>query len=207
LAVGARHAVRVDVDLSAPSAAIACALASATADHDIVCCGDWSLDRGSGAVPAFLAHELGAAQGLGCTRARLEGRTLRAERRLDRGRREHLRLTSPAVLSFEGGSAELRRAGIRAVLAARDRAIETVPGPDWAPTSHVEESGPYRPRSRPLAPPAGPTVRDRLVALTGAGAETQPATATELSPRAAAERLLDTLGEWGVIPDDDVDGQ
>ncbi|MEO5679585.1 MAG: putative mycofactocin-associated electron transfer flavoprotein, partial [Acidimicrobiales bacterium] len=55
LAAGADRAVRVDLEITAPSPAVAAALAGIVAGAALVLCGDWSLDRGSGSVPAYLA--------------------------------------------------------------------------------------------------------------------------------------------------------
>ena len=72
-------------------------------------CGGWAVDRGSGSGPAFLAHGLAAAQALGWVLVERRADELRAERRLDRGRREVVRLLTPAVVSVEAGAAVLRR--------------------------------------------------------------------------------------------------
>ncbi len=73
IAAGA-WALRVDwpaldyaADLAADEQPLAAALAEAIADRlpGLVICGDRTPDRGTGALPAFLAHELGAAQALG----------------------------------------------------------------------------------------------------------------------------------------------
>ena len=57
LAAGATGAWRVDVDADAPSADVAAAVAEALRPHPaLVVCGAWSLDRGSGAFPAFLTR-------------------------------------------------------------------------------------------------------------------------------------------------------
>jgi electron transfer flavoprotein beta subunit len=72
LAAGADRAVRVDLPATAASAAVASGLAAALAGATAVVCGDWSLDRGSGSVPAFLAARLGAAQALGLVTIALE---------------------------------------------------------------------------------------------------------------------------------------
>src|SRR6476619_6606198 len=53
LAAGAARAIRVEVALDAPSEHVAAALAGALPDDvDVVVCGTWSTDRGSGSVPA-----------------------------------------------------------------------------------------------------------------------------------------------------------
>jgi electron transfer flavoprotein beta subunit len=66
LAAGAHRAVRVDTPTDAPSSVVAAALARALdGAPSVTFCGVWSLDRGSGSVPAFLAAEWDAAQALG----------------------------------------------------------------------------------------------------------------------------------------------
>jgi electron transfer flavoprotein beta subunit len=144
---------------SASSEAVATALAPFVADASLVWCGDVSPDRGSGAVPAYVAEELGIAQALGLVRIELldsatgpgskgdpdadpasapafapapapvPAPRLELLRRLDGGRRERLLVTGRAVLSCEGGTARLRRASLPAVLAARDEGVEVRPGP------------------------------------------------------------------------------
>jgi len=90
-AFGPRRLVFVTADHDAPSEAVASVLAPLLAGAAVVCCGDYSADRGSGSVPAFLAHHLEAAQALGLTGLTPgEMGCLAARRRLDGGRREHL---------------------------------------------------------------------------------------------------------------------
>ncbi|HEY6277406.1 MAG TPA: mycofactocin-associated electron transfer flavoprotein beta subunit, partial [Streptosporangiaceae bacterium] len=83
--------------------ALAIALARALGRYRpaLVLCGDRSAGRGTGALPAFLAHELGAAQALGLVSLTVDGDHLLAERRLPAGHRERLRVTLPAVCSVE----------------------------------------------------------------------------------------------------------
>jgi len=196
LAAGARRLVRVAIDPASDSIEIARAVAPAVSDRDLIVCGDWSLDRGTGSFPAFLAHELGAAQALGCTDVALtESGDLEATRRLDRGRRERLRLVGPAVVSVEAGR-ELRRAGLRALIAAADADVAAVAPPVAASTGHrVVESGPYRPRSREIPPPAGDDPRLRLMAVSGALVKPRSSQTLRLTPAEAADLLLETLLE------------
>jgi electron transfer flavoprotein beta subunit len=201
LAAGATHAVRVDLDPALDAAAVAGAVAPVVAVTDVVVCGAWSLDRGTGSFPAFLAHHLGAAQALGCTTVTADGDALVAERRLDGGRRELVRLVAPTVVSVEAGD-ELRRASLRAVLETDARPIEVVTPPTPPPLgSRPERAGPYRPRSRELEPPTGDHVRDRVLALTGALGDQNPSRVVRLDPSSAADRLLAALGEHGIGPD------
>jgi electron transfer flavoprotein beta subunit len=205
LARGAATATRVELG-DAPSETVALALADALAAEAggrhgplaLVCCGDHSLDRGSGAVPAYLAGHLGAAQALGLLELEVTTPgTVTAMRRLDGGRRERIRATGPVVVSVEGGTAPLRRASLSSTLAARSAAITVVAGP-VLPAHEHRPLRPFRPRPRLLAPPAGTEALERVRALTAAtGATGGRATPVELGPDDAADRILAALVEWG----------
>ena len=197
LAVGAAGAVRVDLVADAPSDVVASGLARACGDASVVVCGDYSIDRGSGSVPAYLAGALGAAQALGLVEVATDGDTLVATRRLDAGRRERLRVPTPAVLSVEG-IARLRRADVAASLAARTATIEVVAGPAHAPLVEPERA-PYRPRPRELPAPAGDSALARTLALTGTAATGEAKVREEvvLDPIAAADKIEEQLRAWG----------
>lgn len=194
LAAGAVRAIRVDLDPASDSATVAAAVASVVTGYDLVVCGNWSLDRGSGSFPAFLAHELRVAQALGCTTvARSEGSGVTATRRLDRGRREQVRLAGPGVVSVEAGR-ELRRAGLRAVLAAGSAEVEIVAPPSPAPpASRVVAAGPYRPRSREIPAPDHDDPRLRMMAVSGAATRPKANREMHLSADEAADTLLELL--------------
>lgn len=210
LAAGASRAVRVDTPRAIASEVVASALVESVGAVDLLCAGDHSLDRGSGSVPVFVAAELGCAQALGLVAAELDpdapagqgaAVTVRATRRLDHGRREVLRVSSPAVLSFEGGTAELRRAPLAAVLAARSAAIEVLP---WGgqPESRVRVTrrAPYRPRPRALPPPdADLSPRERILSLTGALSDRTPPQTVVADTDEAATLVLEQLRNWGYL--------
>ncbi len=201
LALGARRAVRIELS-DAPSEIVAAVLAHALVDRDVIWCGDYSLDRGSGSVPAFLAARLGAAQALGLVAIHLgEPGVISVLRRLDGGRRERLRAVAPAVLSVEGGTARLRRASPAASLATQSAVVEVRPGPPGEPHAPLA-TRPFRPRAHTLPAPSG-TTRERILALThalGVPAATAP---LALSPPDAADRILDALCAWGYRARDD----
>jgi electron transfer flavoprotein beta subunit len=216
LAAGASSAVRVDMHAGAASDEVASGLGPALERVDIVCCGNHSIDRGSGSVPAFLAARLGLEQALGLVRVEVpparratgsgtagpDPVALTATRRLDYGRREVLAVQAPTVLSFEGGTAELRRAPLAAVLRAREAAIEVVPTPGRADHRvRVTRHAPYRPRPRVLpAPGAELGALERILAITGAaGVESRARTVTADTDE-AADLVLDQLREWGYLP-------
>jgi len=202
LAAGATRGVLVDVAPDAPSPEVAALLTGVLEGADLVCCGDYSVDRGSGSVPAFLAAGLGAVQALGLVHLEREpSGTLRVTRRLDHGRREVLAVQAPAVLSFEGASAELRRAGLAAVLSARDIAIDVVPAiAGRVARTQVTRRAPYRPRSRSLRPPAADLdVQGRVLSLTGALVERTPPRTIRADAAEAANLVIDQLRTWGYL--------
>jgi len=198
LACGAARAVRIDADPNAASVDVARTVAPHVASAELIVCGDYSLDRGSGSFPAHLADELGIEQALGLIGldvGRVEG-SIRAVRRLDGGRREILSITPRAVLSLEGSVARLRRAPLRALLAADRLSIDV-----HTAALHSDELVvvPYRPRARVLAAPSGSSALDRVRVLTDAGTATARAETVELPPDEAADRILDALRDWGYL--------
>jgi len=202
LSVGAARAVRVDLPTEAPSDVVAAALAAAVGVNPrVALCGVWSVDRGSGSVPAFLAAELGAAQALGLVSLAPSGDVVLAERRLDRGARERLRVPLPAVCSVEGASARLRRASLPGVLATTRARVDVVAGPPALMRSAVRsgpaQSGPFRPRAKQLPAPASTSARERVLELTGALTDRDPPQTLVLDPAAAADVLLARLESWG----------
>ncbi len=207
LAAGATQALRVNGDTAMPSQDVARALAETFKGLgvDLVLCGDWSLDRGSGSVPAFLAGAMGFAQALGLVSIAPDGRSpcgLSAQRRLDGGRRERLRIQAPAIVSVESGAARLRRAPLTGVIEARKATIEVRPAPAPVGAPHLAPTrvGPYRPRARTLPPPSLTlSPRERVLALTGALVERTPPQTLVLEAPEAAERILDQLRTWGYL--------
>ena len=201
-AFGAGRLVRVPEEAGAPSEAVARSLAPLLGGAVVVCCGDYSADRGSGSVPAFLADQLEAAQALGLTGLTPEGAgVLVGQRRLDGGRRERLRVSAPAVISVEPGAARLRRAPLSGLMAASQAIIET-PATDRVTDRrrvHVLRTVPYRPRPKTLPPPSGGSPRDRLLALTGSESERTPPRVVRAAPEEAADELIRYLKDQGYL--------
>jgi electron transfer flavoprotein beta subunit len=199
LACGANTAIRVDAPDGLDSTSVAGALTPVVAHSAAVWCGDYSADRGTGSVPAFLAAALHRQQALGLVAAELT-EPLRVTRRLDGGRREVLRVSGPAVLSVEGSVARLRRAPLRAAL--RAQSAEVLPyGATSVHSSNMSAVTvqPYRPRARVLPAPIGATPLDRLRALTDLSAAPQPGEIIETSAAVAAQRILEALADWGYL--------
>ena len=180
---------------------------------DLVVCGDRSVDRGTGALPAYLAHELGAAQALGLVTLEPDdtGATpaVRAERRLDGGWRERLRVPLPAVCSVEGAGVRLRRASLSGALEAEgspvpvDRSLAVAAAGTGPGSFHVGAPRPFRPRTRVQPAPADPDPRLRLLALTGALVAHDPPVVVEPADAAeAADVLLAFLARHGYLATD-----
>jgi electron transfer flavoprotein beta subunit len=210
LAAGA-EVLRVDwpdaeypADLAADEQCLAAALAGAIRDRqpELVLCGDRSADRGTGALPAFLAHELGAAQALGLVALDIEAGELTGERRLPGGRRERLRIPSPAVCSVEATGIRLRRASLAAAQSSRQAVIPVVT--PAVPPSRVRAGAPrpYSPRTHDApAAPAG-SARERLLTLSGALTQREPpAVIGPMNPGQAADELLAYLRRSGYLQD------
>ena len=197
LAAGAARAVRIDLPFASPSRVVASNLAALLAEARFVWCGDYSADRGTGSVPAFVAADLGFAQALGLIDIFVRGaHDSGGLRRLDGGRRERLAFDGPTVISVEGSSATLRRASLRALVSPVE--IEVVPGlPSPTFEAPPTTSRPYRPRPRVLAAPAGNTALDRIRAITSSGADLTHGETVTLDPAAAADRILEALQGWG----------
>jgi electron transfer flavoprotein beta subunit len=198
-------------DVGGDERAVARAVAAAVraaGDPALVICGDRSADRGTGAFPAYLAHELGAAQALGLVELQPDDGGILAERRLDGGRRERLRVPRPAVCSVEGAGVRLRRAPLPATLAAGRSAVPTAPARVTA--THVGTlpvtTGPvvpYRPRTRVIPPPDSAAPRQRLLSLTGALVAHEPPTIIgPVEAAEAADALLSFLARHGYLDDD-----
>lgn len=197
LACGATRAIRIDADPSAPSSDVARVVAPYVASASMVWCGDYSLDRGSGSFPAFLADTLGVDQALGLVDVDLsDAARIRAVRRLDGGRREVLAITPRSVVSVEGSVARLRRAPLRALLAANDATIAVHTA---ALVGEETALVPFRPRARVLPAPVGSSALDRVRTLTDAGGTPSRSETIELASDAAAERILTALREWGYL--------
>jgi electron transfer flavoprotein beta subunit len=187
-------------DPSPLAASLADAIRSA-GDPVLVVCGDRSSLAGVGAVPALLAHHHGAAQALGLVSLSVQqDRTILAERRLDGGWRERLRLSPPAVCSVEAAGVRLRRASLELAVTASSARIPVARTADRGGRSSVRLGAPrfYRPRTKLVQAPSGET-HDRIVALTGALANREPSRVVgPLDPGPAADELIDFLRRAGV---------
>ncbi len=174
----------------------------------LVLCGDRSVDRGTGALPAFVAHELGAAQALGLVALEPAEKELSAERRLDGGWRERLRVSLPAVCSVEPAGTRLRRGSLAGALAAESMVVPVDRTPLRTDLHAKDQRGPVRvgqsrafaPRARVLPAPEGDDPRLRLLALTGAlVSHDPPMVVGPVGSAEAADALIGFLVRHGYL--------
>jgi electron transfer flavoprotein beta subunit len=205
LAAGAWRAVRAESAAGAlpgsPASlqATVAGLGHALSECPVVLFGDASLDGGSAAVPALYAASASSAQALGLVSVtpQEEPGILLAERRLDAGRRERLRVRAPAVLSVEAGAARLRRASLAGELAAQSAEIVLLALPAGAAAEPVTVR-PYRPRARALpGPDQAQPPRERVSALLGLAAPVRERREIRADPAQAAAEILAQLRAWG----------
>jgi electron transfer flavoprotein beta subunit len=201
VACGATRAIRIDAPASTSGFDIAAAIAHQVPGATWVWCGDYSLDRGAGSVPAFIAALLRAQQALGCVSAECGADHVRAIRRLDGGRREVLSLRAPGVISVEGATAPLRRASLAALRAATSAHAPFTTVAASTPVHQMEfVARPYRPRAQALPAPQGGSALERLRVLTDATATAAArGEVIHAEPAEAAQRIVDSLKAWGYL--------
>jgi electron transfer flavoprotein alpha/beta subunit len=173
-----------------PSATVAHALSTQLAHASFIVAGDYSLDRGSATVPARLAQRLSRPQALGLLD--VDVATLTATRRLSGGWRERRHLDDGAVISVEAGAGRLDRATPRALRDTRvvTRAVPlAVAGPEGTPA-------PYRAPVDVVSAPSDAHAARRAMEVIGALSAPRRRDVLELSPRRAAETILECLTTW-----------
>lgn len=205
-ASGAARALLVEHPGKAPAgssgAVLAGALGPGGMDASMVVCGDMSHGRGSGSVPAVIAHHLGFAQALGLIEVTRTTSGLRAVRRLDGARREVLEVEGSAVISVEGAVATLRRAPLGATLAGDATRVEVIQDSTDHGAVAPARVVPWRPAPRSIPAPQDPEAFNRVLELTGALDEHTPPRTVTADPAQAAALIVEQLREWGYLGDD-----
>ena len=192
----------VSTDVFVDEQALAAALVAGMGEHTptLVVCGDRSADRGTGALPAFVAAVLGVSQALGLVALAVTKTSVRAERRLDGGRREMLEIALPAVVSVEAAGMRLRRAPLSAAVAATAAAVPVAASVISGSPVEVRRVRAFTPRTRELAPPQPGPPRVRLLELTGALTAHEPPTIVgPVQASEAADVLLEFLRRHGYL--------
>jgi len=177
---------------------------------DLVLCGNRSSDNGSAQVPVMLAEWLNLAQATRVVSTKWEpefdeAKILEVERKLERGRREKVRIRLPALLALESGQVEPRYPTLPAYMAAQKAVIQVVePGRDDSGGTQVRlvEIQPPRPRPRQIfIPDPDLPAAARIQAILSGGVEghTKKGSPLEGSPEVQAARILAFLEQQGFI--------
>jgi electron transfer flavoprotein beta subunit len=206
LAAGVTRAFRLadDARPAVTAAQLARAL-EADGPFDLVLLGTRSFDRGSGEVPSLLANELGwpVVTDVDQLQAAAEGSagSWEAVRETERGAKEIVAVTGPAVFALQADVARLPTASLPAFMKAQQARLD-VRENEMAPLATdptlVERTLlPQRPRtlSTRARPPVG-TPDQRLAAITGGAAGTRTrGKMIEGTPAEAAEAIVTFLRE------------
>ncbi len=130
LAMGGDRAIRIWDERfeGRPAKAYLLAKAIAQLAPDLVMCGSRSLDEGSGETPPTIAEFLAVPQITGVTDLELiiDHKKLVARRKLERGRRESVECSLPALLAFEPGIRQPRYASLPRVLRAQRAPVDVM---------------------------------------------------------------------------------
>jgi len=213
LAVGADRAVRLwDEDFTETHPSMT-ALLLATAlktDNlpDLVLCGDRSVDRSTGKVPALLSEHLDWPVVTDVTAFELNQGTARVLRRLERGARAESEVRLPAVLGLEAGLARLRHASLPGLMAAKQAQIPTKTLSDLGlslqdlnfPIPTLREAMPPKPRPRAIfIPDSRQAPYERVAQIMAAGVVKKSGKVLEGPPEAMADAIIEFLREHGFI--------
>ena len=211
-AMGADRMIQIDNSAfeatDAWTAAVLLSAAIRQIDPCLVLCGKQALDDRCGTVGVMIAERLDLPCVCGITRLDLEDGGTKAivHRALERGDREVVECSLPAVFTVEKGLNEPRYPTLENLLRARDteiecwdpRTLETDPDLMHCRTRVVKVTPP-KPRTKKIAaPPSSLSAEARIQMLMGEGAGKKKKEDTkiiELPPRQAAEKALEFLVE------------
>jgi len=211
-AMGADRMIRIDDSpfdgMDAWTTAVVLAAAIRRIGPDLVLCGKQALDDRCGQVGLTIAELLDLPCVCGITHLDVqeEGNRAVVHRALERGDREVVECSLPAVLTVDKGLNEPRYPPLENLLEAIEkeiehwdpRALESEPGLMGSRTRVVKVTPP-KPRTKKIAAPASSmSAQDRIQMLMGGGVTSKKKEDTklvELPPRQAAEKVLEFLIE------------
>lgn len=210
LAVGADSVTRLWSNRAGANSPFVTASALATfiqpLQPAIVLCGTRSVDNASGQVPGYLAEFLGLNQATKVTSANFDLPTqqIEVERKLERGKRERLRLSLPSLIAVETGIASLRYASFPALLSAQKATVPIIEPTFSKPRNNVTLTEIKTPRPRPrqiFMPDPNLPAAARIEAILNGGAavKRKKNELVEGTPQEQAERILEYLEQNGFL--------
>ena len=182
--------------------------------YDLVLCGQRADDSQAGQVGAYLAQMLAIPVVQGVVRVEVdsEAKKVQVQRKLEKGNREVVDCSIPALLAVEAGLNTPRHATIRGVLKARNKEIVRRDSKDLKLSA--EEAGlsaskvrlthisPPKPKMKGLfVPDSGLSSVDKLKAIMGGGLVQKKSDFLEGEPKEIASRLVELLKQERFIPD------
>ncbi len=147
---------------------------------DLVLCGARSLDDATGQVPPTIAELLEIPQVTGVIRLDLDIETMVATawRRLERGKREVVECSLPALIAVESCINEPRYVSLHAMQRMSDRNVQRVDllslGGPGQPLTQTVKVSPPRPRPKRVSTPDASLSADERMALLFGGGQSQP---------------------------------
>lgn len=217
LASGADEAVHLKDEVFQVSDACATALALSKVvkelGYTVILCGNRSLDIGAGQVPAFLAELLGIPQVTGVTALEVmsPGR-VKLWRRLERGRRQVLECSLPALCAIDSSAGQPRYVSefalrqtmereIRSLMLADIGLTQTDVGPQASLTQVVGLSPP-KPRPKKIFIPDGSVSAAQRMSylLSGGLAKGKESNLLEGTADYLTEQVVKYLVEEGILP-------
>ena len=179
---------------------------------DLILCGDRSLDEGSSEVTSVMAELLDIPQVTGVVKLTVSAQNSHvvAERKLERGYRQIVQTTLPALVAVDPSICEARyltRRAIRSATALLPNKCNLVPvpgtagGQDASGMRKVESRTPPRPRpKRTVSADEGKSPMDRIAMMLGGGM--MPAKSvkhTEAGSQGPADEIIAFLKEKGLL--------
>lgn len=217
LAAGAGEAMHVkdDVFQSADAAATARVLAAAIkkSGADLVLCGNRSWDMSAGQVPVYLAEILGLPRITSVMKLEtMSSGNLKLWRKLERGKRQIVECSLPALFAMDASAGQPRYASEFAIRAAGKKEIRILTmaelglnpaelSPEAAPIK-VVSLAPPKPRPKKIfTPGVKVSVSQRMsFLLSSTSAAKKESNLLEGTPDYLAQQVIDYLTQEGLLP-------
>jgi len=182
--------------------------------YDLVLCGQMADDSQAGQVGTYLALMLGIplVRGIVNIEANLESKKLVMQRKLERGNREVVECSLPALLTVEAGLNTPRHATIRGVLKARKQEIEQRNSKHLGISAEevglsgskvrITHISPPKPKMKGLfVPDSKLSSVDKLKAIMGGGLVQKKSDLLEGDPKEVASRIVELLKQQKFVAD------
>ncbi|WP_418791597.1 electron transfer flavoprotein subunit beta/FixA family protein [Phosphitispora sp. TUW77] len=175
-------------------------------NYDLILCGNKTEDDGSSEVGSVMAEMLDIPQVTNVINLTINGNKLEAERKLERGYRQVLESSMPAVITVDTSICQPRYVTIRASsykAKTISRDVERINLTDESLLNYASELrsvvgiSPPKPRPKKIAMDTGASAADKMAMLMGLGGPPKKAAAQKSSggPESAADEIIEFLKE------------